>query len=154
MKKLDSVDELKEWEHYREFLKESLKLLDDEEPCFVSKDKVEFEVEEGKTWNGHAFLAGKKAILSVKNLKKGGVIFREGLCKREGKDLHISGIKPAKLCKEAEKTFLRLRLGYKVIPMDEPEDQDAAMTPEVRKKKVDELQKLQTDLDRLLAALK
>ena len=56
--------------------------------------------------------------MSVKKFKKDGVIFRVGLCTRQSKELHVSGFKIPKLIKESEKTFLKLKLGYKIIALD------------------------------------
>ncbi len=174
MKKFESVEELQVWEDYREFTKVTFKLLDGEAPFFVSKDKLEFDID-GKVWKGHALLAGKKAEIAVKSLKKSGVIFREGVCTRSGKELEVSDLKPAKLRKEAEKTLKKMRLGYSIAGADAEDDteddapggpQAAAasatqgtapgkrpMSAEVRSRKVAELKKMEADIDRLLAAL-
>jgi len=157
MKQFTSLDELLDWEQYLEFSKLTLKALDGEGPCFVSKDKLSFEIA-GKPWNGHAFLAGKFGLLSVKELKKGGLLFKEGTCRCEGKDLFVSGI-PPKLSKEALKTILKLRLGYKLIVPDEEREPDAVevsagpTATDPRRKNLEQLRKLGSDLDRLLAAL-
>jgi hypothetical protein len=129
VKWIESVEELEAWEEYRQFLKDQLKLVDGEAPIFVSKLKRSFEIE-GKPWKGHAVLAGPKAIQSVKNLKKEGVLFLEGTVRRKGKDLDVEGILP-KLLKESQKTFLKLRLGYKIVGVDEADDagDDGAAEP-------------------------
>ena len=157
MKQFASVDELKDWERFFEFSKLTLKALDGEAPCFVSKDKLAFDIA-GKPWNGHAFLAGKFGVLSAKELKKAGVLFKEGVCRSEGKDLYVSGI-PAKLSKEALRTVLKLRLGYRLVVPDEEDQPDVAERPggasvaDSREQKLDQLRRLGSDLDRLLATL-
>ena len=156
MRKIDSLDQLEAWEHYREFSQENLKSLDGEEPCYVSKDKVDFKID-GKPYSAHAFLAGKNAHLAVQSLKKQGVIFKEGLCRPDRKDLRITVLSD-KLVKEAAKTVLKLHLGFKVVePLEQQDLQTEAksgpMEPQARRKKLDELRQLGTDIDRLLAAL-
>ena len=59
MKLLESKKELEEWETYRTYMKESLKLVDGQVPCFISKDKLEFKID-GKPWKG-ARLPGRQA---------------------------------------------------------------------------------------------
>jgi hypothetical protein len=156
MKKFESADELKVWEEYREFSKASLKLVDGDTPCFVSKDKLDFTVA-GKPWSGHAFLAGKHGVITVKLLKKEGVLFKEGQCRLEGKDLLVRDL-PGKLAKEATKTVMKLHLGYKVVVQSEesasvPGDGNGAATAAPRGKKLEELKELEANLDRLLAVL-
>jgi hypothetical protein len=155
MKKIQSADDLKVWEEYRELTKGSLKLVDGEAPCFVSKDKLDFTVA-GKPWSGHAFLAGKHGVLAVKALRKEGVLFKEGVCRLEGKDLHVRDL-PGKLAKEAMKTVLKLHLGYKLAVSEEaptvPDGDLGAPAESGRRQKMEELRKLETDLDRILSAL-
>jgi len=123
VKLIDTLEQLESWEEYKEYLKEQLKLLDGQGPFFVSKMKQDFKIE-GKPWVGHAVLAGPKAIQSVNKLKKQGVMFREGLVTRSGKDLAVAELE-AKLLKEARKTFLKLRLGYKLSFPGDDEGSDA-----------------------------
>ncbi len=113
MKLIESLEHLQSLKDFREFTKESLLLVTNDDVCYVSKDKIDFD-EEGKTWRGHAFLAGKKGVLAMKKLKSKGVIFREARCQKNGKNLTIGDIKPPKLHKEAERLFLKLKLGYKL----------------------------------------
>ena len=156
MKLIESLEDLQSWEDYKEFMRGQLKLLGGaSEPCFVSKDKISFDMA-GKSWNGFAFLAGPKATLCVRKLKQEGVICREGTCSREGKELRIDGLDP-KFLKGAAKTLKKLLLGFKIAGVEEEGEEgnaDESATPEARAKKVQELQKLSTDLGRLLAALK
>ncbi len=165
MKQIESLEELKSWEAYQQFVKTSLKLLGDEEPAFISKDKLDFEIS-GSPWSGHVFLAGKKAVVSVQKFKKEGVIFREGLCTRSNKELHLSGFTPAKLVKEAKKTLLKLKLGYEIHggedALTEPAGAGEAggtdeaafkLTPERRKEILQDLSRMESDIDRLMAAL-
>lgn len=112
MNLLKTADELRTWDEYREFLKKQLKLVEDEGPCFVSKEKQTFEIE-GKPWKGHAVLVGPKAELVMKQLRKEGVLFRVGTFTRRDKVLEVGGLMP-KLVKESAKTMLKLRLGWKV----------------------------------------
>jgi len=156
MKLIESEEDLLDWETYKDFMKVQLKLLDGAGvPCFVGKDKVEFDME-GSTWNGVPFLAGPKATICARNLKKDGVTFREGTCSKEGKELRIDGLDP-KFLKGAAKTLKKLVLGYKIRGAEEEGDDEAASagaTAEERAKRSQELNKLSGDLDRLLAALK
>lgn len=124
MKQLESAKELEDWSTYRQYMKESLKLVDGEVPAFISKQKLDFSVD-GKPWKGHAFLAGKKARQSVQKLKKDGMMFHEGLCTRESKELSLRDFKLPKLIKETEKTFLKLKLGYTVAGGGAADDADA-----------------------------
>jgi hypothetical protein len=155
MKLIESEADLQNWETYKDFMKVQLKLLDGGgAPCFVSKDKVSFDLD-GSPWNGVAFLAGPKATICMRNLKKDGVTLREGTCSREGKVLQIDGLDP-KFVKAAAKTLKKLVLGYKIRGAEEESDDEAASegaAPEVRAKRMQDLHKLSSDLDRLLAAL-
>ncbi len=168
MKLIESKEALQSWEDYQEFLKLQLKLLEGPgAPFLVSKEKVRFE-SEGKAWNGHAVLAGPKGPNCARKLQKEGVLFREGTCGKEGKQLQVDGL-DSKLVREAAKTITKLLLGYKIAGLEEDEEEPAssaasagagegtsgasATAPEVRVKKVDELKKLGTDIERLLAAL-
>ncbi len=124
---LQSLEELKNWEEYRTFTKERLKLLTDAgEPIFISKDKIDFEIK-GKLWQGRAVLVGQKGKLLVQKLKKEGVVFREGTCRKQGTDILIEGL-PAKTVKNAQLTFVKLLLGYSPVahgaspPDDEGEE--------------------------------
>ena len=123
MKLIDSKETLLTWSAYREFLKLQFKQAADGEPFYVSKVKLEFDLE-GKPWKGHAVLAGPKAILAVRQLKKEGVVFREGTAALDGKEFAVEGLAP-KLLKEASKTLLKLRLGYKVSGED-GDDEDGS----------------------------
>ena len=157
MKIVQTTEELRDWQGYREFLKKTLLLLDGQEPCFISKVKQEFDVE-GKPWKGHALLAGKKGILSVKKLKAQGVLFRETTLTRQGKSLTLGPIEPPKLAKEAERLFIKLKLGYKLATgagTAEPEggDDGGRMTPAARAETVSELLDIEAELDQLIGAL-
>lgn len=160
MNKLDSLERLTTWEEYRLYSKACLKQLDGESPCFVSKDKVRFDLG-GQAWAGHAFLVGRTAPRAAKALKKEGVLFKEGVVRPEGKVLHVAGL-PEKLVLGARRALIKLRLGHELVAAsgasgasgasDEPAEA-GGMGPEVRRRKVVELKKLGADLDRVLAAL-
>jgi hypothetical protein len=163
-----SIDELKSLDDYREFMKESLKLVGADEPAYVSKEKFEFDVN-GRPWMGHLFLAGKKVAVAIPKLRSGGVMLREGTCSRQRKELHVGGFKAAKLYKEIEKTFLKLKLGYRIVAEDPDAAADesasaaapaaaaatdaAKLAPERRQEIVKDLEKMERDIERLLAAL-
>ncbi len=129
MRAIESKHQLESWADYQEFLKPQLKLLaGGAEPFFVSKDKLDFEIE-GKPWKGHAVLTGPKGLACVRKLQKEGVVFREGTCSSAGKELQVAGIDP-KFVKEAAKTIAKLRLGYKIAGSEEePEGEPAAGAP-------------------------
>ncbi len=135
VKLIDSKETLQSWSEYREYLKLQLKLASGEGAFFDSKVKLEFSMD-GKPWKGHAVLAAPKAELAVRQLKKEGVVFREGTCTLQGKDFVVEGI-ASKLLKEAAKTFLKLRLGYKVSGQDgeggEEPDEASQGTEDLRK---------------------
>ena len=155
MKLIETTEDLESWENYQDFMKLQLKQLDaTSQPCFISKDKVDFDID-GDTWSGYAVLAGPKGEMAVRKLKTQGVTFREGTCSREAKELRIAGLDP-KFVKGAAKTIKKLLLGYKVAGGEDEGDDAAApqgSAPEARAKRAQELQKLSGDLDRLLAAL-
>ena len=91
----------------------------------MTRKKFEFDID-GKPFKSHAVLVGKKGRITAQILKKEGVLFREGTCKRDGKSLLVSAI-PPELIKGAKKTFLKLRLGRKIVPYGElPPDGDEA----------------------------
>ena len=167
MKVIEGLEDLQSWGDYQEFLRGQLKQVGAAapEPCFVSKDKITFDMD-GQSWNGFAFLAGPKAAVCARNLKKDGVVLREGSCTREGKEMRIQGIDP-RFLKEAAKTLKKL-LGFRVAGVEDDAEgtegaegkgapkagkADPTRTPEARLQRVQDLQKLQTDLGRLLAAL-
>ncbi len=113
MNLIESKDQLESWGDYLEFLKLQLKLLEGgAEPFFVSKDKLDFEIE-GKPWKGHAVLAGPKGLACTRKLMKEGLVFREASCRKAGKELQLEGLDP-KLAKEAAKTLAKMRLGFKI----------------------------------------
>ena len=125
---------LSDWKAYREFLKVNLKKLGRESsPIYVSRKKVEFVID-GKPFPFFAVLVGKKGLITVNILKKEGVLFKEGIVRPEGKKLLVSAIQ-SELVKGAQKLFLKLRLGRKVVPDGElPPDEgetaeDAADDP-------------------------
>ncbi len=155
MKLIQCLEDLQSWEDYKEFLKHQLKLLEGTgEPFFVSKERISFDIE-GKPWDGYAILAGPKGAPCARKLQQEGVIFREGTCTRQGKELRVDEL-DRKLVKEASKTLKKLLLGFKIAGDEEdaeaaPATDDAA--PEARAKRAKELTKLSGDLDRLLAAL-
>jgi hypothetical protein len=175
-----SIDELRSFDDYREFMQESLKILGEDEPAYISKEKFEFEMKGGKPWMGHLFIAGKKMSVAIPKLRSGGVMLREGTCTRLRKELHVGGFKKSKLYKELERTFLKLKLGYRIVVDDAEaaEDDDAAdeaapaarpssassgasaaatdgakLAPERRQEIVKDLEKMERDIERLLAAL-
>ena len=113
VKLIQSVEELKDWNVYREYSKEHLKKLDGEEPAYITKKKLDFQID-GKPFRGYALVAGKKARMVVQKCKAGGVQFHEGRCTQEAKTLHLRGFPEPKFVKEAAKTFLKLKLGWKV----------------------------------------
>jgi hypothetical protein len=155
MKLIESKEDLESWENYVDCMKLHLKQLDAAGgPCFISKDKVDFDMD-GDTWTGYAVLAGPKGEIAARKLKTQGLTFREGTCSRDGKELRIAGLDP-KFVKGASKTIKKLLLGYKVAGGEEDGEDGAApegAAPEARAKRAQELQKLSGDLDRLLAAL-
>ncbi len=108
---LKSLEDLTSWAGYRDFMKERLKQIPDGDcPFYISKQKVEFD-EEGKRWKGYAVLIGPRGELAAKALKKDGVMFREGTCRQQGKELAVHGV-PSNLVKSAGLTLQKLRLGY------------------------------------------
>ncbi len=122
---------LGDWKAYRGFVKAHLKRLPGEGgPIFVSKKKFAFVIK-NKPYQGYAVLIGNKGRVTMQALKKDGVLFREGTCKKDGKKLLVGGI-PALLIKGAAKTFLKLRVGRKIVPHgvlppdDEPQVSDEA----------------------------
>ncbi len=154
MKLIESLEDLQSWEDYKEFLKHQLKLMEGPgQPFFVSKEKISFDID-GTPWNGYAVLAGPKGAPCARKLQKEGVLFREGTCTRQGKELQVDGLDP-KLVKAASKTLKKLLLGYKIAGVED--DAEGAPAPgrasEARGKRLDELKKLKSDLDRLLAVL-
>ncbi len=113
MAALQSLAELRNWDEYREFLKAQANLLSSaDEPFFISKEKVDFEIK-GSPWRGYAVLVGRKAQLVLQKLRKEGFLFREGSCRKEDKTLVVSGFSD-KLVRGAGLTLGKLMLGFKV----------------------------------------
>ncbi len=118
MKVIESREALQTWDDYQEFLKAQLKLMDGAgAPFFISKEKVRFE-SAGKTWNGHAVLAGPKGPVCARKLQQEGVLFREGTCSKDGKELRVDGL-DTKLVREAAKTLAKLLQGYKITGVED-----------------------------------
>jgi len=123
--KLESLSDLQSWNDYRDFMKERLKQVPAEAcPFFVSKEKIDFD-EGGKTWKGFAVLVGPKGHLAVKQIKKEGVMFREGVCTLSGKEFQVDGIQST-LVKQAHLTLKRLKLGYSVVGAEDDDEDEAA----------------------------
>ncbi len=125
MKDPETLAELRDWNDYRTLIKERLKLLGaDRMPCFISKEKFDFEVQ-GKPWNGRAVLLGPKARAATLKLLSEGLPFRPGVCLKRGKELRVEGL-PSKLVMEADKTLVKLMVGYRAahqgpeVPDEEP----------------------------------
>jgi len=126
--KLESLEDLTTWTTYREFMKERLKQLPDEECAFyLSKKKLEFDVD-GKPWKGHAVLIGKKGELAAKKIRKQGTQFHIGTCRPDDKKFEVSGDIPANLLKQAHLTLKKMRYGYSIAGSfdgDDDESEDA-----------------------------
>lgn len=118
VKRIETQEHLTNWEDYKDFLKQNLKRVKDvDDVFFVSKDKVEFTVG-GRPWSGYAVLAGPTAVLATKKLKAAGIKFREGVCKRAGRNLEIGGM-DSRFLRGAKKTFTKLKLPYRILDMPE-----------------------------------
>ena len=137
---------LSDWAAYREFMKVSLKRLPPEGgPFYVTRKKMEFDVD-GKPYKGYGILLGKKARITVQILKKQGTLFMEGECKRDGKTIKVTALKP-ELVKGAAKTMVKLRLGRKIVPFgplptDEDESAEDAKNDPTGVKRLDKLIKV------------
>lgn len=118
VKRIETQEHLTKWEDYKDFLKQHLKRVrDDEDVIYVSKNKVDFDVE-GRPWSGHAVLAGPMAQMATKKLKRHGITFREGACKRAGRNLEIGGL-DSRFLRGAKKTFAKLKLPYRILDLPE-----------------------------------
>lgn len=113
------------WDQYRQYMKLELKKVGaDAVPFFVSKQPRVF-MEGDKEFKGIVVLAGPKAGLMVRRLKKEKVTFLEYTCRANGKELEVEGIQGARL-KLANRTFKRLKLGYSATSTEaEPEGEGA-----------------------------
>jgi len=108
------AEKLKDWKEYRNWLKAELQRLAPGEPIYVTKKKFDFDMD-GKKFPGFALLPGKRAKMSFMKCRQGGIQFYEGSCELEGKTILITGLDNRTACiKGAQKTFLKLRLGWKV----------------------------------------
>jgi len=111
---IDSLEELRDFENYRKFLRERLRRLSAEkEPCFVTKRRFDFELE-GNGWKGYAILFGPKSHTASKRLRKGGLRFAEGHCRAEGRKLVVGGL-PDKLVQGIQRTLARSKLGFEAV---------------------------------------
>jgi len=119
-----TAETLEDWDQYREYTKERLKLAPDGEiPIWITKKKVEFS----NSYKGHAFLIGIKSKITMQALRKDGVLCKEGLCTKNGKHLdQIADLAPV-LVKSSAKTAERLKLGCKIKSAggDEGEEADS-----------------------------
>jgi hypothetical protein len=131
---------LSDWAAYRKFLKAQLKRAKEGGPIFISRERQTFTIE-GKEFKGHALLWGPKAKASELALKRNGILFMEGTCKVDGKDVKVAGVKK-KLFVGATKTMIKLRLGKKLVPdgallPDEDESAESAKDDPTGKKSLD-----------------
>ena len=112
---LESADALKSWEEYRIFVRERTKRMPTGEPgpIFISKTRIDFDIR-GKAWKGHALVFGKKARQMVQKLRKDGILFVEGVCQKDGKQLVVSALS-GKYVDGAMRTFERLKLPFELI---------------------------------------
>lgn len=118
------LDSLENWEQYTAYMKAQLKKVKTKPAFFfVSRKPQTFDVN-GSSWKGVAVLAGRKSDLLARKLKKDGVIFEEGRCTRAGKLLEVEGL-PHELVRKANKTLLKLKLGFKCLATDDPGGEDA-----------------------------
>lgn len=125
---------LGDWVAYRKFFRVRMKKLSKDskqmEPFYIGRKKTAFQVG-GKTWRGHAVLAGNKASVLVKALKREGTLFLTGECYLNGKELQVSGIGSGAL-KAASKTLKALRLGYTATAVigatEGPTDMESALS--------------------------
>ena len=147
---LESLDDLKSWNDYRDFMKVRLKQVPADSPFFISKEKIDFDVD-GKPWRGFAVLAGPKGLLAVKKIKKQGVLWREGTCQLNGKEFTVDGLAPNHL-KYAHLTLKKLKLGYKIAGSteDDADDEEAKPDPGLSK----EAQEVTTRRQEAIAAIK
>ncbi len=109
---IENVDELKDGRLYRDKLKLQLKRCKDEDTLFISKNKVEFETD-GRSWEGYAVLVGDIGERCAKKLKRFGVKFLEGVCKKQGRNLEISEL-DSRYARGAKQTFSTVGLPYRV----------------------------------------
>ncbi len=127
MTTLRSLEDLKNWEEYRDFFRAQLKLLDEEDcPVYVSKAEIDFEIDSGP-WSGHVLLVGKKAEAVVQKLRKEGVSFREGICSKRGKTLVVDEL-PDALVKAARRTLQKLLPGLKILSGEDAQEDDEGGT--------------------------
>ncbi len=126
----EELGTLENWAEYRVYCRQRFRKLpkDDKtlEPIYISRKKREFDIN-GKTWKGHAVLAGKKAKNVAKNLKKEGMLFLEGECYADGKEIVASGL-PGNALKVAAKTLKMLKLGFTLRSVDGSIEEDDATT--------------------------
>jgi len=126
---MQTLDELKNWDEYRVFLRKYLKLLSVEEaPFYVSKARIDFDIN-GKAWKGYAILLGRKSRKLAQKMRQEGELFLEGTCTSDGKRLRLQGLSE-KHVKGAERTLRRMKLGFGIEGAgDESEGSEGAAAP-------------------------
>ena len=118
---LQTLDELKNWEEYRVFMRKFLRMMSSEaEPFYVSKARIDFDIS-GKEWKGYGLLLGKKSRQLAQRMRQQGEIFLEGTASSDGKKLRLEGFSE-KYLKGAERTLKRLKLGFTIDGAGDEED--------------------------------
>lgn len=112
---LDTAEALTNWDEYRTFMRERLKMMPEGEsgPIYVSKTRLDFQIS-GKNWKGHAIVLGKKSRQMAQKLRREGVLFIEGSCRKNGKQVAVSGLS-GKLAEGAIRTLDRLKLPFELV---------------------------------------
>lgn len=111
---LESLDQLRNFEEYRVFMRERLKRLSPEpEPIFISKARLDFDIN-GNTWKSYGLIFGKKSRSLAMKMRKEGELFLEGVCYSDGKSLVIEGLSD-KFVEGAQRTLKRLKLGFEAV---------------------------------------
>lgn len=128
---LKNEGDLRSWTKYREFVKDTFKLVKEEDDLFISKRKVPFD----NRFQGYAVLTGKKGELAAKSL--GITQFHLGRCRIADKALTaLPGIK-SEFVRGAELTLKKLQLGYQLTGGDAEQADGGTPVTEQEQKAVD-----------------
>lgn len=122
---METLDELKSWDTYRVFMRKYLKQVGKEsEPIYVSKSRLDFDIN-GAKWKGFGILLGKKSRLLAQKMRQEGELFLEGTCSADGKTVAVEGLGD-KHVQGAMRTLKKLKLGFEIAgATDDDEDDDA-----------------------------
>ncbi|MEM9146091.1 MAG: hypothetical protein AAGC57_07805 [Pseudomonadota bacterium] len=110
---MESLDDLKRWDDYRDWMRKQVKRVSAEpEVFYISRVKLDFQIN-GKAWKGNAVLLGRKSRMLAQKMRQEGCLFLEGTASAQGKILTLNGFLEKHVI-GTERLFRKLKLGYAI----------------------------------------